>query len=166
MIKELLRAFGVGAAAVALLLVLFYHAISISANIWLSRWTDDSFLRNVSQAGRAEYKERTAMYVGVYAGLGILQGECQTPSKHWFHCDVLPPAKLLALVYDVLPSTTAVFSYAIGSRKLSANEQFLGGAQTVEADSNRGPSAYQPNAWSVIKLTNEPNSFSLMLKWQ
>ena len=32
---------------------------------------------------------------------------------------------LQALVYDILPSTTAVFSYAIGSRKLSANEQFL-----------------------------------------
>ena len=37
--------------------------------------------------------------------------------------------KLQALVYDILPSTTAVFSYAIGSRKLSANEQF--DAQTV-----------------------------------
>ena len=41
-----------------------------------------------------------------------------------------------ALVYDLLPSTTAVFSYAIGSRKLSANEQFFVcfvfvGAQTV-----------------------------------
>ena len=32
--------------------------------------------------------------------------------------------KLQALVYDILPSTTAVFSYAIGSRKLSANEDF------------------------------------------
>ena len=31
--------------------------------------------------------------------------------------------KLQALVYDILPSTTAVFSYAIGPRKLSANEQ-------------------------------------------
>ena len=40
-------------------------------------------------------------------------------------------AKLQALVYDILPSTTAVFSYAIGSRKLSANEQFWVGAQTV-----------------------------------
>ena len=39
--------------------------------------------------------------------------------------------KLQALVYDVLPSTTAVFSYAIGSRKLSANEQYFVGAQTV-----------------------------------
>ena len=41
-------------------------------------------------------------------------------------------AKLQALVYDILLSTTAVFSYAIGSRKLSANEQFFFfGAQTV-----------------------------------
>ena len=40
--------------------------------------------------------------------------------------------KLQALVYDILPSTTAVFSYAIGSRKLSANGQFfVVGAQTV-----------------------------------
>ena len=49
-------------------------------------------------------------------------------------------ARLRALVYDILPSTTAVFSYALGSRKLSANEQIFlffvvggggGGAQTV-----------------------------------
>ena len=33
--------------------------------------------------------------------------------------------KLQALVYDILPSTTVVFSYAIGSRKLSANKQFF-----------------------------------------
>ena len=33
--------------------------------------------------------------------------------------------KLQALVYDILPSTTAVFSYAAGPRKLSANEQFF-----------------------------------------
>ena len=33
--------------------------------------------------------------------------------------------KLQALVYDIFPSTTAVFSYAIGSRKLSDNEQFF-----------------------------------------
>ena len=33
--------------------------------------------------------------------------------------------KLQALVYDILPSTTAVFSYAKRSRKLPANEQFF-----------------------------------------
>ena len=39
--------------------------------------------------------------------------------------------RLQALVDDILPSTTAVFSYSIGSRKLSANEQFFVGAQAV-----------------------------------
>ena len=39
--------------------------------------------------------------------------------------------KLQALVYDILPSTTAVFSYTIGSRKMSSNEQFFVGARTV-----------------------------------
>ena len=61
-----------------------------------------------------------------------------TPSIAFRH---LPPnsarfvyateGKLQALVYDILPSTTAVFSYATWSRKLSANEQFFVGAQTV-----------------------------------
>ena len=40
--------------------------------------------------------------------------------------------KLQALVYDILPSTTAVFSYTIGPRKLPANEQFFVGAQTTQ----------------------------------
>ena len=36
-----------------------------------------------------------------------------------------------ALVYDILPSTTAVFSYAIGSRTLSALVVVVVAAQTV-----------------------------------
>ena len=44
--------------------------------------------------------------------------------------------KLQALVYDIHPSTTAVFSYAIGSRKLSANEQFFVGAQSKFVTNN------------------------------
>ena len=44
--------------------------------------------------------------------------------------------KLQALVHDILPSTTAVFSYAIGSRKLSANEQFFVGAQSKFVTNN------------------------------
>ena len=39
--------------------------------------------------------------------------------------------KLQALIYDILPSTTAVFSYAIGARKQLTSSFFLGGAQTV-----------------------------------
>ena len=42
----------------------------------------------------------------------------KAPLEHYF-------PKLQALVYDILPLTTAVFSYAIGPRKLPANEQFF-----------------------------------------
>ena len=78
---------------------------------------------------------------------GVFEGGC-LPSTHSslgfpFHFFIfvassfaclwqsVSPPKLQALVYDILPSTTAVFSYAMGSRKLSANEQFSIGAQTV-----------------------------------
>ena len=50
--------------------------------------------------------------------------------------------KLQALVYDILPSTTAIFNYAIGPRKLSANEQVFGwcsnSSKFVRNNSNYG----------------------------
>ena len=46
----------------------------------------------------------------VHSAVGVpVQQTMRVSSQH----------KLQALVYDILPSTTAVFSYAIGSRKLS-----------------------------------------------
>ena len=64
-----------------------------------------------------------------YEGLGLL---CRRNQKtRGTSAGVKTVGKLHALVYDTLPSATAVFSYAIGSRKLSANEQFFVGAQTV-----------------------------------
>ena len=44
---------------------------------------------------------------------------CGSNSKHWFTTSFR------------LPATTAVSSYAIGARKLSANVQFFAGSQTV-----------------------------------
>ena len=48
-----------------------------------------------------------------------------------YHRHIHEAFKLQALVYDILPSITAVFSHSIGSRKLSANEQFFVGVPTV-----------------------------------
>ena len=51
-----------------------------------------------------------------------------TPSRHFPRITLsylYTERKLQALIYGILPSTTAVFSYVIGSRKLSANEQFF-----------------------------------------
>ena len=46
-------------------------------------------------------------------------------------CEGMVWPKLQALVYNILPSATAIFSYVIGSWKLSAHKQFFIGAQTV-----------------------------------
>ena len=53
-----------------------------------------------------------------------LQSSCGTKCS-WLSAGRGQGSKLQALVYNMLPSTTAVFSYAIGPRKLSANEHFF-----------------------------------------
>ena len=47
------------------------------------------------------------------------------PHKSGYFGHTLQSCLLQALVYDILPSMTAVFSYAKSPRKLSANEQFF-----------------------------------------
>ena len=64
--------------------------------------------------------------MGKLVGSGPLQGLPSTPQVlRLGPIKVTLRAKLQVLVYDILPSTTVVFSYAIGSRKRSANEQVL-----------------------------------------
>ena len=69
-----------------------------------------------------------------YTGVKCTSEDCEQERGAALNCSVCGQsrvwAKLQAPVYDILPSTTAVFSYAIGSRKLSTNEFFVG-AQTV-----------------------------------
>ena len=55
-------------------LFIIYNAGGIVSNIWLSEWTDDSLLANSSIANTSEYQDKNYMYLGVYAGLGIGQG--------------------------------------------------------------------------------------------
>ena len=50
----------------------------------------------------------------------LAMGPCEQPR---------PPLKLEALVYGILPPTTAIIDYTVGLGKLSANGQFFVGAQ-------------------------------------
>ncbi|XP_063439571.1 multidrug resistance-associated protein 1-like isoform X1 [Mytilus trossulus] len=69
-----LRAIGLGAAFWIFILYLLYQGASIASNIWLSQWTDDKELQDRSKANTTEYKNRNMMFLGVYGGLGIVQG--------------------------------------------------------------------------------------------
>ena len=50
---------------------------------------------------------------------------CTLTQSHTVIVILILIVKLQALVYNILPSTTAVFSYTIGPRKMSANKQFF-----------------------------------------
>ena len=85
------------------------------------------------------------------------------PSRH----SVATCPKLQALVYDILPSTIAVFSYAIGSRKLSVNEQFFVGARTVVSLLQTTQIKQVVSfiaAHKIYTSTNKPQSFELRRK--
>ena len=73
-----------------------------------------------------------------YGVFRTLDSNCIAPKRiiigfnnSWSTHAAMDSPKLQALVYDILPSSTAVFIYALGSRKLLAIEQFFVGAQTV-----------------------------------
>ena len=59
--------------------------------------------------------------------------DCKHFDSDWLQprADTAVIRKLQALVYDILPPTTAMVDYAIGLEKLSANEQFFEDAQTA-----------------------------------
>ena len=84
-------------------------------------------------------------------------------------------AILQALVYDTLPSTTAVFNYATGSRKLSANGQFFVGVvsllQTTQIISDvclitdHDDYAISPNFFFLSFLRGEDASIVYVRAW-
>ena len=84
------------------------------------------------------YASYPSPYVSSHRNVLLLMSPYQRPCTDVssYHCVyaynyVIVWIKLQALVYDILLLTTAVFSYDIGSRKLSSNKQFFVGAQTV-----------------------------------
>ena len=76
-------------------------------------------------AGVGETAVFTTVCTGVGIWLYVCTAVCKGVGKRLHTLPIYPilgGPKLQALVYDILPSTTAVFSYAIGPRKVSANE--------------------------------------------
>jgi hypothetical protein len=81
--KEMFRAFGVVAGTLTLVFLMLYNGMGIAASVWLSRWTDDALLKNMSIANSTQYKEQTVFYVGVFAACGVLQGESNVYYCKW-----------------------------------------------------------------------------------
>ena len=104
----------------------------------LSLVTGDRLRNRLKGGGGREERGRGGtifMEIHQVDGCDFLGGQISSSLFHFPSCTPPHPhihrRKLQALVYDILPSTTAVFGYAIGSKKLSASEQCFVGAQTV-----------------------------------
>ncbi|XP_071113608.1 multidrug resistance-associated protein 1-like [Haliotis cracherodii] len=69
------RAVGMGFLIFCSLLYVVYQAASVTSSIWLSQWTDNPDLNNLTfyPANSSQRLEKNNYYLGVYGGLGVMQ---------------------------------------------------------------------------------------------
>lgn len=70
---------GIWAALASVLLLLFYHVLSVYSMFWLTFWTEDPFLKNRSNVVLIEYADKSTNYLIIYAVMGIIQGTVLFP---------------------------------------------------------------------------------------
>ena len=54
--------------------VSLFQGLNIFSNFWLTYWTEDETLKNISLSGTAEYEEKYIFYLLMYLLFGVLQG--------------------------------------------------------------------------------------------
>lgn len=68
-----ISAIGVLATIAIFTLFIIYQGTGIYSSIWLAQWTDDDYLKDITNVNTSEYQNRNYMYLGVYAALGVGQ---------------------------------------------------------------------------------------------
>ena len=70
------RAVGLKFSVLIFLLYGGYQAFAVWANIWLTEWTSNPDLQNLTKypGDSQERRDKNDYYLGVYGGLGIAQG--------------------------------------------------------------------------------------------
>jgi len=57
-----------------LLFFMLSQVVNIYSNVWLSEWTSDPLLMNVTLSNTSQFTSRQNLFLGVYAALGGGQG--------------------------------------------------------------------------------------------
>ena len=57
------------------LFFILFQVASVLSNVWLSVWTEDPLLNNNTMANTSQYANKRDLYLGVYGGLGVVQGK-------------------------------------------------------------------------------------------
>ncbi|KAL4216368.1 hypothetical protein ACF0H5_024095 [Mactra antiquata] len=69
-----IKAMTVLAVIVVFVSMSLFQGLNIFSNFWLTYWTEDELLKNVSLSGTPEYEERYKYYLLMYLLYGVLQG--------------------------------------------------------------------------------------------
>ncbi|XP_055893890.1 multidrug resistance-associated protein 1-like isoform X1 [Biomphalaria glabrata] len=75
-ICEFIRAYGVIYAVFLVVSLILYQSVSAAASVWLSTWTDDPYLLNLTLSTTDLYESKTWTYLAVYSSLGFVQAIC------------------------------------------------------------------------------------------
>ena len=92
----IVRALGGFCFAVMTACYIMYHVTSVSANYWLSHWTDDLYYNKTSLPPDTEDSPNNALYLAVYGALGA--GQCKLDC-HFFLILVTCGFKTCLFVY-------------------------------------------------------------------
>lgn len=68
------RAVGVSPVVLVFLSVLIYSGLNVYSNFWLTFWTEDSYLKNMTLTNTTTYHDKYTMYLGVFTALVVGQG--------------------------------------------------------------------------------------------
>ena len=71
---EYARSLGSMYALILMFFFMLYQLGSVASNLWLSAWTEDETLKT-APTNSSEYSAAQSKYLGVYGGLGGVQGE-------------------------------------------------------------------------------------------
>ncbi|XP_063422857.1 ATP-binding cassette sub-family C member 3-like [Mytilus trossulus] len=71
-----IKSMGVLITIMAFIFLCVYQGLGIYSNIWITYWTSNLYLLNVSNWNTDFYYEEKTYYLGFYALIGILQGIC------------------------------------------------------------------------------------------
>ncbi|XP_060579428.1 ATP-binding cassette sub-family C member 3-like [Ruditapes philippinarum] len=69
-----IKAMGVCTVVVVFISMSIFQGLNIFSNFWLTYWTEDPLLKNVSLYQTQEYEDKYIYYLLMYMGMGIIQG--------------------------------------------------------------------------------------------
>lgn len=68
------KSMGYIALLFTMLFMVGFQSLNVFSNYWLTYWTEDKLMKNVSLGHTSEYEERYVYYLVCYTVIGVIQG--------------------------------------------------------------------------------------------